>query len=225
MDLMAKLENAQADLKSAASRWDSASAAKRSLEQAITERTVSQRADIVSRRDAVDRHHAEIVRLNAEIDTLSAEIDAVRAGYDAEFQTHYDAQNAAHDDEVRARHTISVTYFEMAQIELSDDDVIEPAALAANIDYVINSRRAIEGLTLGQVIVQKLSDYQTDGGLKQWHVARSRTRAKGRGYVNLTARQSDRVYEYLSEVCIYRGDNGLAPPFRMEINGGENTDV
>ena len=91
MDLMAKLENAQSDLKAAASRWDSASAAKRSLEQAITERTVSQRADIVSRRDAVDRHHAEIVRLNAEIDTLSAEIDAVRAGYDAEFQTHYDA--------------------------------------------------------------------------------------------------------------------------------------
>ena len=186
------IKQAHDALAAAKARWKAAADEERRLRAALHEQT--------------GPLQAQIAELESQVRTIDKAaqpdiIDAETAKYEARGSI-MDAQKALH-----------AVYTEVAESEVTDENRMSPTDLAEGLDAVIKSRRKVYCRTLGFCIVDALVAQQKNGGLQEWHVQRTFTYAKEGRTIEITPTQAERAWAYLNEVCIKRGDDGLAPPF------------
>ena len=186
------IKQAQDALATAKARFKAAAKEEKRLRSALREKT--------------EPLQTQIAELESQVRTIDKAaqpeiIDAEQARYEARGSI-IDAQRALHD-----------VYTQVAAAEVTDENRMSPSDIAAGLDAVIKSRREVYCRTLGYCILDELVGQQKNGGLQMWHVQRVYTYAKSGRAIEITEPQAERAWAYLNEVCIKRGDDGLAPPF------------
>ena len=220
------LEKAQAVLSEAEVRWKAVDDERRELDAVIAEKTKPVNDQIHATFTEISRLRSEVRRLEDHKEALYEEKSEIRAEFSEELDVIGKKQNAAFSAEVEARTAVSVAYFDLAQAALADADCIGPREMSAELDQRIKSRRQFSySGTLGAAVVDVLSSshVQRSGGFTRSDLGQVHVRDANGVRVHLSERQKERCWKYLTVVCVVRGDDGLAPPFKKELNDGSDS--
>ena len=108
-------------------------------------------------------------------------------------------------------------FFEEAQARI--DTEVSPAELVAGIDAAMNSKHQWDPKvgSMGVHVVIRICDQQHWRGFHRGELGRIDCDTYHRR-TWITKRQQERIWEYLTQVCPEREDEGLAPPFKIEWN-------
>ena len=106
-------------------------------------------------------------------------------------------------------------FFEEAQARIETE--LSPAELVAGIDAAMNSKREWSPKvgSMGVQVVIRLCDQQRFKGFHRSELGLIDCETY-HSLARITKQQQERIWEYLTQVCPEREDEGLAPPFKIE---------
>ena len=165
-----------------------------------------------------DEQRTKVNALVKQRKALLKQIDEIKAEYEPALQAAYDVSNAYQNARDDAFNTLARVQFEDAQARIESE--VSPKELAEGIDAALDSKREWHPSagSLGVQIVIDICRGQRWRGFTYNSLQACDCMTIHGGFAAITAKQSDRVWDYLESVCPEREDGNLAPPFRIEWN-------
>ena len=165
-----------------------------------------------------DEQRTKVNALNKKRKALVKQIDAVNTEYKPALDAAQDVCNTYQNARDDAFDTLARVQFEDTQTRIESE--VSAKALAEGIDAVLDSKREWHPSagSLGVQIVIDICRGQRWRGFTFTSLQACNCMTIHGGYAAITAKQADRVWDYLESVCPEREDGNLAPPFKIEWN-------